>query len=72
MMLCNVCGNNYTSASMGGPGICPSCDCGIPPQRTYVPAFQPSETYIGITPDQVRQIIREELQAHAKQHNSQR
>lgn len=27
-MLCTVCGLCYFNMSMGGPGICPSCDCG--------------------------------------------
>lgn len=32
-MLCTVCGLRYYSQSMGGPGICPSCDCGnVDPQ----------------------------------------
>lgn len=30
-MKCNVCGENYTSPSLGGAGICPRCDCGIKP-----------------------------------------
>lgn len=25
---CIVCGNPVLSISMGGPGVCPSCDCG--------------------------------------------
>jgi len=29
---CIVCGDTNYPLSMGGPGICPSCDCGIPPQ----------------------------------------
>lgn len=29
-MKCNVCGLNYNMASLGGPGICSVCDCGIP------------------------------------------
>lgn len=32
-MKCHVCGNEYHSHSLGGPGICPSCDCGHPPKR---------------------------------------
>jgi hypothetical protein len=27
-MMCTICGLEYSSPSMGGPGICPSCDCG--------------------------------------------
>ncbi len=30
-MKCNVCGREYTSPSLGGPGICGSCDCGVNP-----------------------------------------
>jgi hypothetical protein len=26
--LCKICGLYFTEASFGGPGICPSCDCG--------------------------------------------
>lgn len=26
--VCRICGLPFTSASYGGPGICPSCDCG--------------------------------------------
>lgn len=29
---CVVCGLTYYPLSMGGPHICPSCDCGIEPQ----------------------------------------
>jgi hypothetical protein len=29
--LCVVCGDRFSSRSFGGPGICPSCDCGISP-----------------------------------------
>lgn len=28
--LCTICGLVFHSASMGGPGICPACDCGVP------------------------------------------
>ena len=31
MDLCRICGNQFGSRSFGGPGICPSCDCGNPP-----------------------------------------
>jgi hypothetical protein len=31
-MHCQICDEDYTQPSMGGDGICPSCDCGIPPQ----------------------------------------
>lgn len=27
-MLCTICGLRYFNQSMGGPGICPGCDCG--------------------------------------------
>ena len=30
-MKCNVCKNDYMNQSLGGSGICPSCDCGFPP-----------------------------------------
>lgn len=26
--LCTICGLTFYNRSMGGPGICPSCDCG--------------------------------------------
>lgn len=29
---CALCGGINYPASLGGPGICPSCDCGIPPE----------------------------------------
>lgn len=29
---CVVCGAVNYSLSMGGPGICPSCDCGVDPE----------------------------------------
>ena len=29
-MHCQICDEDYTDPSFGGPGICPSCDCGIP------------------------------------------
>lgn len=25
---CRICGLQFSSQSYGGPGICPSCDCG--------------------------------------------
>jgi len=28
MQRCNRCGCDYGGHSMGGPGICPACDCG--------------------------------------------
>ena len=31
-MRCNICHLEYSSASYGGPGVCPACDCGIPPE----------------------------------------
>lgn len=30
-MNCNVCGHTYSASSLGGPGICSRCDCGITP-----------------------------------------
>ena len=33
-MKCNVCGQDYSSPSLGGAGICPRCDCGIKPDGT--------------------------------------
>lgn len=29
---CVMCGATDYRLSMGGPGICPSCDCGISPE----------------------------------------
>lgn len=29
---CVLCGDTDYPPSLGGPGICPSCDCGIPPE----------------------------------------
>lgn len=31
---CIMCGATNYSLSYGGPNICPSCDCGIPPEVT--------------------------------------
>lgn len=31
---CQLCGAMGYSLSIGGPTICPSCDCGIPPAET--------------------------------------
>lgn len=28
-MLCTICGLRYFNKSMGGPGVCPACDCGF-------------------------------------------
>src|ERR1035437_2779256 len=33
MDLCRICGLQFGSRSFGGPGICPACDCGLPPQN---------------------------------------
>ena len=30
--LCKICGQHFAAASYGGPGICPSCDCGRLPE----------------------------------------
>lgn len=43
---CIVCGKTNYPNSMGGPGICPSCDCGITPQRDPVnPAMWPAPIF---------------------------
>lgn len=58
MDTCRICGMNFSSRSFGGPGVCPACDCGIPlSQRMRM------EMSAGVTPEQIRQIVREELQA---------
>ena len=31
---CVLCGVTDYPLSMGGPGICPTCDCGVPPGET--------------------------------------
>lgn len=53
-MTCNVCGRTYTDPSLGGPGICPSCDCGYKPDGTKLTAresFKIAERYkLGLTP----------------------
>lgn len=28
---CTICGSDFSELSFGGPGICPTCDCGIQP-----------------------------------------
>ena len=28
---CTICGSDFSAASFGGPGICPTCDCGVQP-----------------------------------------
>lgn len=33
---CKVCGVDFQNPSLGGPGICPACDCGIPPHRRKI------------------------------------
>lgn len=42
---CIVCGKRNYPMSMGGPQICPSCDCGNPPEvsnpRIHDWPFQP-------------------------------
>jgi len=37
---CTVCGKTNYPLSMGGPGICPSCDCGNAP-NTVMEALRP-------------------------------
>ena len=27
--VCTMCGRTFSEPSMGGPGICPACDCGL-------------------------------------------
>ncbi len=44
-MKCNVCGKEYSEPSLGGPGICPRCDCGLPPEpdpTPIMPVWEPS------------------------------
>lgn len=31
---CVMCGEDDYPLSFGGPGICPACDCGTPPEVT--------------------------------------
>ena len=31
---CTLCGHPVGGLSMGGPGICSWCDCGMPPEAT--------------------------------------
>lgn len=31
MQYCYICNQYYSGNSYGGPGVCPSCDCGLPP-----------------------------------------
>lgn len=44
-MVCTVCNKVYSSPSLGGPGICGSCDAGVPP---YTLNNQ------GVTPEHLR------------------
>lgn len=56
---CSNCGQPYSPGAVHGPGIC-----------GHVPAGE--TRYIGITPDQVRQIVREELKRCALGKSEQR
>lgn len=38
MDVCRMCGLPFGSRSFGGPGICPACDCGIPPSTSQANA----------------------------------
>jgi len=40
---CNICGKMFSNLSMGGPYMCPACDCGIPPNQDInsSPFFMP-------------------------------
>ena len=43
MQRCNHCGIDYIGESLGGPGVCPKCDCGISPvdeQRARIAALE--------------------------------
>lgn len=56
---------DFGNASMGGPGICPACDCGIQPDSINHPKNRQFGRY-SFTPNtlteaDVRRIIREEL-----------
>lgn len=46
---CPICGHPYINAVGHGWGVCKG-------------VVRSDETYLGVTPDQVRQIVREELQ----------
>lgn len=36
--VCKICGLGFDSPSFGGPGICPACDCGVPPEVSRLKA----------------------------------
>jgi len=40
---CRICGKVNYATSMGGPGICPTCDCGLPPNHGKPIFFEPHQ-----------------------------
>lgn len=40
---CTLCGHPVGGLSMGGPGICSWCDCGMPPEATLAERRQEAE-----------------------------
>jgi len=54
---CTMCGATDYALSMGGPAICPRCDCGLPPQKT-VNVVQTTWDPIGGRPIDVPSIMR--------------
>jgi hypothetical protein len=48
---CNGCGKTNYPTSVGGPYMCPSCDCGLPPgaekiaERLFAPPYADSFGY---------------------------
>jgi hypothetical protein len=57
---------DFSSPSMGGPGICPACDCGIQPDSINHPKNLPEFGRYRFTPnvpslEDIRRIVREEL-----------
>jgi hypothetical protein len=61
---------DFGSPSMGGPGICPACDCGIQPDSIHHPKNQHQYGRYNFTPnvpsvEDIRRVIREELERAA-------
>lgn len=67
---CRICGMDFGSPSMGGPGICSACDCGVQPDSIHHPKNHSQYGRYTFTPtpidrDEIRKIIREEFDRRA-------
>ena len=58
---CTICGCDFSERSFGGPGICPSCDCGIQPVAMQRAAIEGLRVELAIAEDS---LTREKIESN--------